>query len=145
MYKTTQISWTIIFILLTLMTILGFSFDQNSTIIAGIICIALLLLSYRLTITIDNNWVKFTMGIGLFNGKFALNDIMDCRAVEYLPLGWGIRFRPGKIIYTVSGNKALELTIRGKNQKIWIGTDDPETLVRIIREIKRKKQKGSSL
>ena len=120
------------------MTILGFTIPQNSLWFAGIICIIILLLFFRLSITIDNNWVKFSMGIGLISGKFPIKDILDCKAVDYLPLGWGIRFRPGKIIYNVSGNKAVELTVRGKNMKVWIGTDDPETLVRIIREIKRK-------
>ncbi|MBS2096721.1 hypothetical protein [Carboxylicivirga linearis] len=138
MYRSVQIGWTIIFILLTLMTILGFTIPQNSLWLVGAISVIILLLFFRLTITIDNNWVKFSMGIGLINGKFPIKDILDCKAVDYIPLGWGIRFRPGKIIYNVSGNKAVELTVRGKNMKVWIGTADPETLVRIIREIKRK-------
>ncbi|WP_430821605.1 hypothetical protein [Carboxylicivirga caseinilyticus] len=138
MFKSVQIGWAVIFILLTIMTILGFTVDQNSLIFSALVCIIVLLLTYRLTITIDNNWIKFSMGIGLINGKFAIKDILDCAAVEYIPLGWGIRFRPGKIIYNVAGSKALELTVKGKSLKIWIGTDDPETLVRIIREIKRK-------
>jgi len=138
MYRSTQIGWAVIFILLTIMTIVGFSANPVSLRIAGAICLILLLLTYRLTITIDRNWVKFSMGIGLIKGKFAIKDILDCVAVDYIPLGWGIRFRPGKIIYNVSGNKALELTIRGKNLKVWIGADDPVTLVRIIREMKRQ-------
>ncbi len=138
MYKTTQIGWAVIFILLTLMTILGATFDQKSILIVGGICIVVFLLTYRLTITIDQNWIKFSMGIGLINGKYALKDILDCRAVDYLPLGWGVRYRPGKVIYNVSGSKALELTVKGKSMKVWLGADDPETLVRIIREVKRK-------
>nr|WP_321454276.1 hypothetical protein [uncultured Carboxylicivirga sp.] len=138
MYKSEQIGWAVIFVLLTIMTILGFSIDQNNLVYVATICVIVLLLTYKLTITIDSNWVRFSMGIGLISGKFAMKDIISCAAVDYMPLGWGIRFRPGKIIYSVTGSKALELTVRGKNLKIWIGTDDPEILVRIIREIKRK-------
>ncbi len=138
MFKSVQIGWAIIFVLLTIMTILGFTVSHSSLLLAGSICIVILLLTYQLTITIDKNWLKFSMGVGLINGKFAMKDILECKAIDYLPLGWGIRFRPGKIIYNVSGSKAVELIIRGKNMKVWIGTDDPETLVRIIREIKRK-------
>nr|WP_319400507.1 hypothetical protein [uncultured Carboxylicivirga sp.] len=138
MYKSVQIGWAVIFVLLTIMTILGFSIELKPLIYIAIICIIILLLTYKLTITIDSNWLRFSMGIGLIGGKFAMKDITSCAAVDYMPLGWGIRFRPGKIIYSITGSKALELTVRGKNLKICIGTDDPETLVRIIREIKRK-------
>ncbi len=138
MYKATQIGWTSIFIILAVMTLLGFTVKSQSIVIAAIICTLVLLLTYRLTITIDKQFVRFQMGIGLINGKYALKDIADCRPVEYIPLGWGVRLRPGVIIFNVSGNKAVELTIKGKNQKVWIGCDDPEALIRIIREVIRQ-------
>ncbi len=140
MFKSSQIGWTVIFIILGIMTILGFTIEKDSFYIVGIICMVILLLFFRLSITIDKDWVKFSMGIGIIQGKYAINDILDCRSVDYIPLGWGIRFRPGKIIFNVSGTKALELTMKGKSMKTWIGCEDPDILVRIIREIKRKKQ-----
>lgn len=141
MFKSTQIGWAIIFIILGIMTILVFTIEKSAFQIAGGICIVILLLTYRLSITIDKNWLRFSMGIGLIQGKYAINDILDCKAVSYMPLGWGVRFRPGRIIFNVSGTKALELTIKGKSLNVWLGSDDPEMLVRIIREIKLKKQK----
>jgi hypothetical protein len=47
---------------------------------------------------------------------------------SYIPLGWGIRLKPGVILFNVSGTKAIELSIKGKKLKIWIGTDEPEEL-----------------
>ncbi|MCU4176317.1 hypothetical protein [Carboxylicivirga sp. N1Y90] len=140
MFKSTQIGWAVIFIVLALMSVLAFTVNPLAIKISGLICVIIIVLCYKLTITIDKQWIRFSMGIGLINGKYNMQNVLDCKAVEYLPLGWGVRFRPGKIIYNVSGNKALELTIKDKNMKVWIGTDDPETLVRIIREIKRKQR-----
>lgn len=138
MYKTTQIGWTSIFIILAVMTLLGFTVKSESIVFAAVICTLILLMIYRLTITVDNENIRFQMGIGLINGKYELKDIVDCRPVEYVPLGWGIRLRPSVIIFNVSGSKAVELSLEGKNQKVWIGCEDPDTVVRMIREMIRQ-------
>lgn len=140
MYKSTQIGWVVIFIVLLLMTFLAFTVNAFVLKLCGAICLLVILLCYKLTITIDNHWIRFSMGIGLISGKFNLINVVDCKTVDYLPLGWGVRFRPGKIIYNVSGSKALELTLKNRNVKVLLGSDNPETLMTIIREIKRKQQ-----
>ncbi len=93
-----------------------------------------LLLFYNLTITVDDHFVRFSFGIGIIRGKFALSEIEICRPKTYIALGWGIRLRPGVIIYNVSGNKAIELKIKGKKRYVWIGTNSPEELCGYIHQ-----------
>jgi hypothetical protein len=97
-----------------------------------IILALILVLFYSLTITVDNEYVRFLFGIGLIKGKYRLEDIESCKSISYFPLGWGIRYRPGAILYNVSGNKAIELVIKGKTRKVWIGTNVPDELSEFI-------------
>ena len=134
--RTTQVGWVIIFILIGIVGIVSFTSDGQSLYWVFTICMAVFLLTYKLTITIDRQSVKFSMGIGLIRGEYPIQSIVKCRSVNYLPLGWGIRFRPGVMIFNVSGNKAIELELMGKKMKIWLGTDNPDILVRYIHELK---------
>jgi len=131
--KKTQYGW-IIFILIIIM--LGVIIYQNqsihSIVLVLTISLIVLLLFYKLTITVSNEYIKFAFGIGLINGKYQLRDIIQCQPVSYIPLGWGIRFRPGVILYNVSGNKAIELKIKNKNRKVWIGTNNPQEIADYI-------------
>ena len=131
--KKTQYGW-IIFILIIIM--LGVIIYQNqslhSIVLVLTISLIVLLLFYKLTITVSNEYIKFAFGIGLINGKYQLRDIVQCQPVSYIPLGWGIRFRPGVILYNVSGNKAIELKIKNKNRKVWIGTNNPQEIADYI-------------
>ncbi|HON08875.1 MAG TPA: hypothetical protein PLW02_12330 [Verrucomicrobiota bacterium] len=61
--------------------------------------------------------------------------IKSCAVTQYRPIkdfgGWGIRFRSGETAYTISGNKAVRLSLKdGKN--ILIGSNQPEELAAII-------------
>lgn len=127
--KTTQTAWAIIFIVIAINIMVFFGYkDPQGNLILGIISLVLILLFHSLTITVGNNYIKFSFGIGLIRGKYKLEDIKYCRPVHYFSMGWGIRFRPGIILYNVSGNKAIELSIRNKSRKVWIGTDKPEEI-----------------
>lgn len=131
--KRTQIGWLTIAIILIVDCLMFYqSSDFNSVKIPIIISLAIILLFFKLTIYVDNEYVRFSFGIGLICGKYRFADIEFCRSISYLPLGFGIRFRPGVILFNVSGTKALELSMKGKNRKIWIGTDCPDELVRSI-------------
>ena len=131
--KETQYGW-IFFILIIIMS--GVIIYQNqsihSIVLVLTISLIVLLLFYKLTITVSNEYIKFAFGIGLINGKYQLRDIIQCQPVSYIPLGWGIRFRPGVILYNVSGNKAIELKIKNKNRKVWIGTNNPQEIADYI-------------
>jgi hypothetical protein len=131
--KKTQIGWVFI-VVLPIVAIIIFMQDPEQTInwLVLLFFTFILLLFYKLTITIDDQHFRYSFGIGLIHGKYLLRDIEAFRKVTYFPLGWGIRFRPGVTLYNVSGNKAVELQIRNKSRRIWIGTDSPDEVVRYL-------------
>lgn len=131
--KHSQTGWIMI---LGAMILAFMAYGKNvnhptSMLLSGL-AVILLLLFYNLTIEVSQEFVRFSFGIGLIRKTIKLSDIEYCRPVSYFPLGWGIRFRPGAILYNVSGNKAIELSVRGKKRKIWIGTDQPDEMARFI-------------
>jgi len=134
--RKTQIGWVFIIIVGGMFAALPFiksggaSFAFTTQILLGFI----LFLFYRLTIIVDDEFVRFIFGIGLIRGKYKLSDIIQCQPVRYFSLGWGIRLRPGVILFNVSGNKAIELVIKGKRRKVWIGTDSPEEIADFIQK-----------
>ncbi len=93
---------------------------------------------YKLTILVTDDAVQFSLGIGIIKGKYNLSVINNCKPLSYIPFGWGIRLRPGVILFNVSGNKAIELEIKNKNRKIWIGTNKPEEISQYIKSLKDK-------
>lgn len=125
--------------LMAVVFLVGLTGNEQSLFWVASICIAVLLLTYKLTITIDKEAVRFSMGIGLIRGEYPVRNIVSCRSVSYLPFGWGVRFRPGVMIFNVSGNKALELELMDRKMKVWIGTDNPEALVSFLHKIKRQR------
>ncbi|MFT3740186.1 MAG: hypothetical protein QM786_15665 [Breznakibacter sp.] len=131
--KRTQIGWVFLAVMPGLMALIWFINPDKASLwpmwaIGGLV----LLLCYKLTVTIDDKYVRFSFGIGLIRGKYALDEVVNCRPVSYVALGWGIRYRPGAVLYNVSGNKAIELTLRGRYRKVWIGSDDPKVLADYI-------------
>ena len=67
---------------------------------------------------------------------------MACKPISYISLGWGIRLRPGVILFNVSGNKAIELEIKNKKRKIWIGTNCPEEIADFINSKRKNDYRG---
>jgi hypothetical protein len=138
--KRTQIGWLIVVIILLVDCLMLFqSRDIGAIKIALIISLIVLILFFRLTIVVDNEFVRFSFGIGLIRGKYKLSAIEYCRPINYFPFGFGIRFRPGVTLFNVSGTKAIELSMKGKSRKIWIGTNDPENVAATINDLINRK------
>jgi hypothetical protein len=137
--RRTQIGWVIIVVALFVEIL---AFYQQITGTAFIILttgmILMVLLFGTLTINVTNEFIGFYMGIGLIRGKYRFSDIAYCRPLSYIPLGWGIRFRPGVILFNVSGYKAIEIKRKNKNTNIWIGTSNPEEIVYWVNERMKK-------
>jgi hypothetical protein len=131
--RKTQIGWVVILIIviLNIFVFIQLGNPSQNLIMAGVSLLVLLVMG-QLTIVVNDDSVKFYMGIGLIRGRYQLHDIEYCRPVRYFSLGWGIRFLPGIILFNVSGNRAIELSVNGKSRKIWIGTNDPDTIVDYI-------------
>lgn len=137
--KRTQFGWVFYGVIIF---IFGFIIYQNqnlhTVVILSVLAMVLLLFFYKLTISVTDDAVKFSMGIGIIKRTYKLNEINYCKPVSYFPFGWGIRFRPGVILFNVSGYKAIELDIKNKNRKVWIGTNKPEEISQYINSIKNR-------
>jgi len=131
--KRTQIGWVFLIIIPALSYFIWQMEPTSSKLIPMFMIMALVLINFScMTIKVDDDFVRVAFGIGLIRWKYAISNIEHCKSISYLALGWGIRFRPGATLYNVSGNKAIELTIKGKSRKVWLGTDRPDELAEYI-------------
>lgn len=138
--KRTQIGWVFLIIIPAITWLIWQMDTASPKVLPMLIVMALVLLNgFCLTVTVDDEYVRFSFGIGLFRRKYAISDIEYCKSISYFSLGWGIRFRSDAILYNVSGNKAIELTMKGKFRKVWIGTDVPDELSTYINKQIQKK------
>jgi hypothetical protein len=91
---------------------------------------------YQLTITINNSYISFKLGIGLFGKKYRLSDISSCKPVRNSVIyGIGIRMISNGWLYNVSGLKAIELRFKNKKSVVRIGTNNPEEISEIIQSL----------
>jgi len=37
----------------------------------------------------DNEFIRFAMGVGLIKGKYKLSEVEYCKTLRYIPFGWG--------------------------------------------------------
>lgn len=137
--KRTQFGWVFFLVIILIFGLVIYQNQEFKTILPlSMLSLVLLLLFYKLTISITDEEVKFSLGIGLIKGKYKLSDINYCKPLSYIPFGWGIRLRPGVILFNVSGNKAIELEIKNKNRKVWIGTNNPKEISQYVNSKKAK-------
>jgi hypothetical protein len=80
------------------------------------------------TVEVDGATVRWNFGKGFWKRQLALADIAAVTEVQ-TPLwqGWGIRKVRGGWCYSVSGRKAVELTLKN-GRRIILGTDRPREL-----------------
>src|SRR6056297_4363204 len=133
--KKTQIGWVVITVILIIDAfVLYENLNTQTLFITLSLSLCLLLLFGSLTLSIDEYYLRFSFGVGLISKKYPLSKIESFRPISYVPTGFGIRFRPGVILFNVSGYKALELSIKGKYRKIWIGTNEPEAFAEYMQK-----------
>ncbi len=111
-----------------------------------VLVLAVFLMSfYKLTVEVNEKYLKFSMGIGLFGKKFPLSEISGCKAVKN-PLWWGIgiRLTPEGWLYNVSGRNAVELKFNSGRGSIRIGADNPEELASVVNRLTEKNPEAST-
>ncbi len=127
-YRHTQYGfWITLPSLLTSLTLLVLSWYNFSWPMAltGVLLGTLSLLFYRLVVTVTDEGVRISFGIGLIHKTIRLDRIQSVAAVRNkFWYGWGIRCYPGGWLYNISGLDAVELEI---SERFFyrIGTDDP--------------------
>ena len=141
-YQHTQIGYLLIILYSIVVLFLGYfnimtNFHPLTLIVLIIILIVLGIFS-RLTVTVDDQMIKFQFGLRIIRKTFLLKDIeAHCVVKNPWYYGWGIRFTPRGWLFNVSGFSAIELQM--KNEKTYrIGTDDPDNLARVLDEALNK-------
>lgn len=96
-----------------------------------------LAMSYSMTVSVDNEALRFSLSFGWFQKRYPLNEIASTRTVTNHWLhGWGIHLVGIGWLYNVSGFQAVEITLNN-GKKVRIGTDEPAALEAAIQQAKR--------
>jgi hypothetical protein len=89
----------------------------------------------KLTIKIDDVYVRAIFGPGLTLRKIKLCEIAACEPIRIRWwYGWGIHPTPYGLLYNVSGWDAVALTLRN-GRRVSLGTDQPNELCAAIRRL----------
>lgn len=106
----------------------------SAALIVLAVMIVMATLFSSLTVEVTNDDLRWHFGPGLWSYRLPLDQIDDVAIVRNQWWnGWGIRMRPGFRLYNVSGLDAVELRVTSNDIRR-IGTDDPEGLVKVLRE-----------
>ncbi len=91
--------------------------------------IAVELLFFRLTVTVDRQHVQAVFGIGLIRKRVPVGSIVSSHAMRNHPLmGWGVRYCGRRCwLYSVSGLDAVEMQLVD-GARVRFGTGDPRGL-----------------
>jgi hypothetical protein len=109
------------------------------SILLFVLFLAAFLNAYRMTITVDENYL--TVGFGLIKKRIPLKEISSCKPVKHLQGKWwqcGIRReKDGSYLYVARGEKGVE--IKTKEERCIISTGKAEEICNLLK--KQGKQK----
>jgi len=106
---------------------------RQISLVISILLLITIVAFYKLTITIDDEALCASFGIGLIRKKLPVSEIAGCESIRIRWwYGWGIYLTPDGWLYNVAGWDAVAITLRD-GRKFAFGTDDPDGLVAAIR------------
>ncbi len=142
-YNHTQRGWVILGFLAFLAALVGVivftvPHETRLTVVSVTALAAVIMVLFSsLTVKVDSQSIGLAFGPGLIRRTIAIADVAS---VEGVPTKWwygyGIRLTPLGWMWNVSGQQGVKLTYRNGKSFI-IGTDDPDGLVRAIRQYVR--------
>jgi len=135
-YEHTQIGHVIIWSVLAIILIAngGLIGHHGSPLVVSIILLVCLVLFYKLRITIEDETLRASFGLGIIRKKVRLAEILGCESIRIRWwYGWGIHLTPYGCLYNVSGFDAVAITLRD-GRKFALGTDDLHGLTAGIRD-----------
>lgn len=101
----------------------------NDFILINGIFVLIYLLFYGMTITVSDEKILVSFGIGIIKRGIALNKIYSVDTVKNpWYYGWGIRFIPNGMLYNIGGSEGVELKMNSTGKVIRIGTKNPAQL-----------------
>jgi len=133
-YKSFQIAWiTIVVVFLMIIWIYILYSNQSGNkpvsltlmLVLDSILICIILLFYGLKITLTDEVLKLSFGLGLIRKKINLKNIKSTRVVRNpWYYGLGIKLIPNGLLYNVYGLNAVELTFINERKIIRIGSPE---------------------
>ena len=137
-YEHTQIGhviiWCLFFpaVLFAINATVGSSPHRGSLLVVSVVLLITLALFYKLTITINEETLCASFGIGMIRKRVSVAEIVACEPIRIRWwYGWGIHLTPYGWLYNVSGLDAVAITLRNGG-KFALGTDDSRGLVDAI-------------
>jgi hypothetical protein len=101
--------------------------------VVSVVLLITLSLFYNLTITINEETLCASFGIGMIRKRVSVTEIAACEPIRIRWwYGWGIHLTPYGWLYNVSGLDAVAITLRN-GRKFALGSDDPHGLADAIR------------
>ena len=135
-YEHTQTGYVVIWSPLAIILIAsgGLISHHPAPVIVSIFLVVCLVLFYRLKISIEDETLCASFGLGVIHKKVRLAEIVSCEPIRIRWwYGWGIHLTPCGWLYSVSGLDAVAITLRD-GKRLALGTDDPHGLVAAIRD-----------
>ena len=135
-YEHTQIGHVIIWSVLAIILIAngGLIGHHGPPLVVSIILLVCLVLFYKLRITIEDETLRASFGLGIIRKKVRLAEIVGCEPIRIRWwYGWGIHLTPYGCLSNVSGFDAVAITLRD-GRKFALGTDDLHGLTAGIRD-----------
>jgi hypothetical protein len=140
-YEHTQIGHVVIWsllvgaVLFASSAILESSSHGESFRLGSVVLLIILAVFYKLTITIGDEALRWSFGVGIIRKKVRIAEIASCEPIRVKWwYGWGIHLTPFGWLYNVSGLGAVAITLRN-GRKFALGTDDPQTLTAAIQSL----------
>jgi hypothetical protein len=110
----------------------GPSSHHRTPVVVLIILGASLVLFYKIRITIQDDTLCASLGLGVIRKRVPVAEIGACEPIRIKWwYGWGIHLTPYGWLYNVSGLNAVAITLRN-GRKFALGTDDPHGLVEAL-------------
>lgn len=146
-YKEFQLGWLVVIIIFFMEIFFTYLYmnelgDRPLTtkvffIVSGMNAV-ILLLFYGMTVTVDDEKVKISFGVGMISKTIKIASIKSIDLVKNpWYFGWGIRLIPHGWLYNISGSRGIELQFIDKKGVIRIGSKNSAKLKNEI--IKRLK------
>jgi len=111
----------------------GSSPHGESLLLVSVVLLITLALFYKLTITINQENLCASFGIGVIRKRVSVAEIAACESIRVRWwYGWGIHLTPYGWLYNVSGLDAVAIALRN-GRKFALGSDDPQGLADAIR------------
>ena len=106
---------------------------RETLLIVSVVLLITLALFYKLTITINEETLSASFGIGMIRKRVSVAEIAACEPIRIRWwYGWGIHLTPYGWLYNVSGLDAVAITLRN-GRKFALGSDDPHGLADALR------------